>query len=51
MFHTQEKTVERNLGREALDVFQGAISPNWLLKVILGTSLVFTALVVVAYSI
>ena len=50
MIHTEQKSSEYGLGREAADVFQEAINPNWLMKVIKITSAMLVVLVILAIA-
>ena len=50
MIQTKERSTDRNLSEEALEVFQDAISPEWLLKVVKWTSVVFFAFVIFAFA-
>ena len=50
MLRIKDTSPEQNLGREAADIFQEAISPDWLAKLIKGTSIVLFIFVVIAFA-
>lgn len=51
MIHTKEAASDQSLGREAIEIVQEAISPDWLAKVIKGTSAVLFVLIALAFAI
>lgn len=50
MIHTKETPIEENLDQAAIEIFQDAISPSWLLQLIKVTGVALVVLVVLAFA-